>query len=470
MLRPLIQRPRRSAVNRARERGVTMALVALAIFGIIAMAALSIDIGTLYQGSAEAQRSADAAALAAARVLSLSGMTGDPTNKSGDWSAACAAATLAAQAVGSQNTVAGAAPTVATPTYSATDGSSCTSSAGNYAFGVNPMVTVKVTQSNLPTYFSRIWGSAGSSVSATATAEVFNPSNSGSFAGGEMVPAQPRCVKPWIVPNRNPLYPSGCSASTTPCNQFVSTTAGPTAGSILNGGITYGTGTGVIGETFDLVADCSVAGPCTPLPSPTPQANAGAAPAPPGPYLQYLPGQVLGTPIAAPSCGRTDPPYTEAIAGCDQSTPYQCGVQASIATNPSRVDLTENPYGATGDTAMAAACVSKDGDALSTTAYPYQITSGGSNPLASGSVITSSNSIVSFPIYDDTEALNGSNNSPVTIVGFLQVFINSVDTATSGYVNVTVLNVAGCGENVPSSGVTYINGTSPVPVRLITPP
>jgi hypothetical protein len=77
---------------------------------------------------------------------------------------------------------------------------------------------------------------------------------------------------------------------------------------------------------------------------------------------------------------------------------------------------------------------------------------------------------VSFPIYDDTEALNGSNNSPVTIVGFLQVFINSVDTATSGYVNVTVLNVAGCGENVPSSGVTYINGTSPVPVRLITPP
>jgi len=207
MLPPLIQRPRRSAVNRARERGVTMALVALAIFSIIAMAALSIDIGTLYQASAEAQRSADAAALAGARVLSLSGMTGDPTNKSGDWSAACNAAMQMAQAVASQDTVGGVAPPPPTVTFSATDGSGCTSVG---AFGVNPMVTVKVTQSNLPTYFSRIWGSAGSGVSATATAEVFNPSNSGSFAGGEMVPVQPRCVKPWIVPNRK----ASCSPAT----------------------------------------------------------------------------------------------------------------------------------------------------------------------------------------------------------------------------------------------------------------
>src|SRR5713226_8226666 len=88
MLLPLIQRPQRSAARRSRERGVTMALVALAMVGIIAMAALSIDVGTLYQASAEAQRSADASALAGARVLSLSGMTGDPTNSSGQWSAA----------------------------------------------------------------------------------------------------------------------------------------------------------------------------------------------------------------------------------------------------------------------------------------------------------------------------------------------------------------------------------------------
>src|SRR5580700_7617081 len=157
MLPPLIQRPRRSAVNRARERGVTMALVALAIFSIIAMAALSIDIGTLYQASAEAQRAADAAALAAARTISVSGLTGDPANGAtdGTWAAVCGGtsspATEAAIAVAQQNTVGGVAvPTTSiTVTYSAgsagTGASNC--SGAGPGFAVNPTVTVKVTQS-----------------------------------------------------------------------------------------------------------------------------------------------------------------------------------------------------------------------------------------------------------------------------------------------------------------------------------
>jgi Flp pilus assembly protein TadG len=476
MLAPLIERPGRSAVNRPRERGVTMALVALAIFSIIAMAALSIDIGTLYEASAEAQRSADAAALAGARVLSLSGMTGDPTNKSGDWSLACNAATLAAQAAGSQNTVGGTAPTVATPTYAAADGSSCTS-AGNYAFGVNPTVTVKVTQSNLPTYFSRIWGSTGSSVSATATAEVFNPSNSGSFApGGQTVPVQPRCVKPWIVPNQDPgNLPGQCTGEG--CPTFVGPLTGPAPSSITNGGILGGgAGTGVIGETFNLAADCAATGTCNSATGPTapyfaspPQANGPNITTVASPYLEYLPGQVLGAPKAAPSCASGL--YQQAIAGCDQTTPYQCGVQASsLGSSANLVDLAENPV-ATGDTANAAACLTKSGDTLNTSAYPYQILAGGSNPLGVSGPITSSNSIVSFPIYDDTQPLmiNGSTNqAPVTIVGFLQVFINQVNP--DGSLNVTVLNVAGCGEGVSSTNPGYINGTSPVPVRLITPP
>ena len=71
------------------ERGVTIALVAAAMVGMISMAALSIDIGTFYQARAEAQRAADAAALAAARVISLSGMTGDPSNTTGSWGPTC---------------------------------------------------------------------------------------------------------------------------------------------------------------------------------------------------------------------------------------------------------------------------------------------------------------------------------------------------------------------------------------------
>jgi hypothetical protein len=482
MLRPLIQRPRRSAVNRRRERGVTLALVALAIFSIIAMAGLSIDVGTLYQASAEAQRAADAGALAAARVISMTGVTGDPTNHVLHWQDVCGGATSpassAAIAVAQLDTIGGMSNATVTVTYltqGAVAGSSQDCSTLSAAFGVNPMVTVLVTQSNLPTYFSRIWGRTGSSVSGTATAEVFNPSNSGAYAsGGNLVPVQPRCVKPWIVPNLDPGNAPGCPGSA--CLPFV----GNGDGSIQNPGIIVnGSGTGVIGEQFNLVPDCGASpGNCKGggLPNNPPEANITTATQP---NLQYLPGQVLGTPAAVPSCGNANP-YQDAVAGCDQSSPYQCGVAAAVATNATQVDFTENPIepAGSGDTYTAAQCLIHQAsgattgqDILVTTAYPYQIQAGAGNPLkVSGSVITSSNSIVSLPIYDGngkTTLSIAGNQTPVTIVGFLQVFINQANP--DGSLNVTVLNVAGCGNGV-SSGTPYLTGTSPVPIRLITTP
>jgi hypothetical protein len=60
----------------------------------------------------------------------------------------------------------------------------------------------------------------------------------------------------------------------------------------------------------------------------------------------------------------------------------------------------------------------------------------------------------------------------VTIVGFMQVFITSVDTPgpNQGSVHVTVLNVAGCGGgtgNSSSSGTPVSTTGSFVPIRLI---
>jgi hypothetical protein len=111
--------------------------------------------------------------------------------------------------------------------------------------------------------------------------------------------------------------------------------------------------------------------------------------------------------------------------------------------------------------------------------YPFQIQVGTSNPLLNAvpnpvpgnSVITTSNSIVSLPIYDSPPGVNTINTTgttPVTIVGFLQVFINVVDA--NGNVYVTVLNVSGCGNGL-GTGVSSqpLYGTSPVPVRLISP-
>jgi len=84
--------------------------------------------------------------------------------------------------------------------------------------------------------------------------------------------------------------------------------------------------------------------------------------------------------------------------------------------------------------------------------------------------VSTSSSIVSIPIIDQTNIVGSS----VTIVGYLQAFINFVADGTGGTtaddLNVTVLNVVGCGTT--NNGATPIqggNGTSPIPVRLITP-
>jgi type II secretory pathway pseudopilin PulG len=467
MLPPLIDHRRGHAKPRSGERGFTMALVAVALVAIIAMAALSIDIGALYQAKTEAQRAADAAALTAARVISISGITGDPTNGDGSWSDICgggtSAATLAAINVAQQNLINGVAPSKITVNYGVgSTGASNTTCVGLGAgFGVNPVVTVYVQQANLPTFFARVFSLiptgtfSNSGVSATATAEVFNSSNSGSVAGS-MIPVQPRCVKPWIIPNKDPG--NGGAA-------FVS----PVDGSIQNPGVLGGK---VIGETFNLVADCTPGGNNCHGPNmphrPAPTLN--------GTNLDYVPALVSGNPSAAPSCATANT-FQEAIGGCDENTVYTCGTPSGTA-GATQLDLNENPVNpiSGGDTSTAAQClINQSGvtgqDSLDTTTFPFQIKAGSGSALvqsgivSSNNVITTSNSIVTVPIYDGAALPPHNHEPPVTIVGFLQVFVNNVNT--NGNINVTVMNVAGCSND--AAGNPTVTGTSPVPIRLITP-
>ncbi len=471
-----------------------MILVALAMIAIIAMAALSIDVITLYLAREEAQRSADQAALAAARVISLSGMTGDPNNSALSWQAICGGSTSPASqvaiAVAQQSAVAGSAVPTPTVTYSAGSGVSAMSSTDCSglppAFAVNPMVTVQFTRPSLPTFFSRIWGSGGSTVSASATAEAFNPSNSGNVGNGTtgtITPVQPRCVKPWLVPNRDPLnpqpvpqFPSGylyCSQAGGPgaCASLVSTTDG----SITHAGISpIGDGAnGIIGETFWLSPDCVHTGSACGLRQPQPGANyvrAGYVQGPPN--LQFVPGtDPPSTPVAVPSWATGMDFYEQSIAGCDQSTVYQCGVQSTVELGGGRGNIDFE----TADAVLplireADLNVLHDGQDSITNSYPFQILAGTATPLSglAGNAITSSNSVVSLPIYDTANMIAGAGTSPVTVVGFLQVFMNQVDQY--GNVSVTILNVAGCGSGTGMPvGSTAITGSSPVPVRLITP-
>jgi len=75
-----------------------------------------------------------------------------------------------------------------------------------------------------------------------------------------------------------------------------------------------------------------------------------------------------------------------------------------------------------------------------------------------------------MPIYDQigTPTIRTIAIANVTFIGFLQVFVNAVDV--NGNRRVTVLNVTGCGNGTNPTGSTPVTGTSPVPIRLITPP
>jgi hypothetical protein len=117
----------------------------------------------------------------------------------------------------------------------------------------------------------------------------------------------------------------------------------------------------------------------------------------------------------------------------------------------------------------------------SSTAWPFTPfkIKAGSGPQF-GNFVATSSSIATIPIFDWSTFPPAS--SSVTIVGFLQAFINCVEdgshkncdgagSSTAGDINITILNVVGC-SNSPNTAnpVVGANGASAIPVRLIAPP
>jgi hypothetical protein len=296
-----------------------------------------------------------------------------------------------------------------------------------------------------------------------------------------------------FVPN---FDPNGGLCNTYPgCSQFVNTATG----AIVRPGIAAD-GSGIVGEQFWLVPDCispgnpgscalrnQVGNPTNPIIEANYLTPTGEGPPTPSmPNLEYVPG-LAPTSASASTAIPTCPgvalvnTYSQAVAGCDQATQYQCGIPGQ-----NTIDLTENPVYplGSGDTTSGGQClihqpvgssgVGSGQDQLLPAVggtYPFQIQAGSNNPmvvapggLTANTLISSSTSIVSLPIYDSTQTITQSGPNNVTVIGFLQVFINQVDG--NGNVNVTVMNVTGCG---PAPGTAYI-GTSSVPVRLITSP
>src|ERR1022692_4152323 len=287
----------RTNSQRNHEQGVIITLVAVfMLFVMVAMAALAIDVVTLYTARSEAQLAADGAALAGARVLANSGMTSDPNASSdGLMDTAETLARAIATQVAKSNQVGGRNLNAIGACGPGSEISVCFNDSAN-----NPQVTVQVTRTDLPTFFARLWGSKTLSVAASATAEAYNPSGlaTGAAASSGSLIA-PTCVKPWLLPN---IDPSGNG------NQIFTPATGAIADPTLLGTSPQG-----------LKVDCN-------------PADCSGGLLPPSPW-NYYPGDTSSKGIfnagstsitCSPSVtGFTPTDYQLSIAGCEP-TPIAC--------------------------------------------------------------------------------------------------------------------------------------------------
>jgi Putative Flp pilus-assembly TadE/G-like len=419
-------------VDRAckREQGQTIVLVALTVVTILAMAALAIDVVTLYVARSEMQRAADAAALAGARAFVDSGVTSDPTNLTRQTLAQNVATAIINSTV-QQNKIGGVQPALAgAPAF-------------DFTRPGNPQLSVTLQRTDLPMFFARIWGNRPMTVTASAVAEAYNSSSS-QTSTGNYVPIQPKCVKPLLVINSH-------------------------AGAPLINVATGAPTTGLIGQRITLTS------PCTHTPAP-------------GCFLPLTVGDDMVVPATVanppnpnnlcPSCAAGSD-YEQSIACCDFNnfisyspgsapSPYSCGGTVANVL----VDTVTSRNAIRRSTNNGVSCLidkpSQDTiDAADLTAGtgPAKITAA-SGPQ-SGNLVSTSRSIVNLPIIDPGPAKQITANQQ-TVIGFLQFFVEDSTGGGGGALTVTgvILNVIGCGNN-PSGTAVASGSATAIPVRLI---
>jgi Putative Flp pilus-assembly TadE/G-like len=378
------------------QRGNTLLMVAASMTVILGLAALGIDLISFYAARSEAQRSADAAALAGATFWSRSGCTSSSSGCSGFQTGAMNEAVD----VGNQNLIGGVSPNIQSGDFS-----------WNYSPASNPRISVTVQRTAargnaLPTYFAKILGFSSVDVSATATAEAYNPGATGPTVGN-------LCVKPWLLP--------------------------------------------------DTIANASVLG--TPL-TIDPAGGLGEIPV-------ILPSGTVSP--ECPTCSSAnDDPYQQSIQCCN-TRKITCG---SVTLPVAGGTLKQ-------DTKGGVKCLIHKTDGLGQDAVtgnsPFTITggSGNPNPALRGQTITSSDSLVTVPVYSasslslipcsgkdkgDGDGGGGASCSvTANITGFMQLFVTDVDSGT-GSTQATPINISSCGGN---NTVITGGGLSPVAVRLV---
>jgi hypothetical protein len=304
---------------------------------------------------------------------------------------------------------------------------------------------VQVQRSDLPTFFARIWGRTTITVKASATAEAYNPSSVPVTSPNPKLPVAPMCVKPWLVPNVSPNNPGAASAQIFD----------PATGAILDTNLL---GYRTVGQANRLQPACD------------PDCSGGP---PAVSSYHYYPGDPANFPPptqALPSCTPAlASPYQESIAGCIQ-TPIACNSQVGIYTSSN----TQNAETADAVTCLTHAQNNKGDqyDNAGGAGPPFQFIAGSDNPVPGieGNNVMVSDSLVTVPVFD---VASDPPANPVTIIGFLQLFLNPGGNATTngavGSMRTKVINLVGCGKNPMGAQPILGNGASPVAVRLISP-
>ena len=441
----------------AGERGATLFLMIVSLVVLLGVSAFAIDLGLHYVVRSEAQRAADAGALAGAKTFVDSGyLSGAITQSEAEDLARQTAITVA-----SQNLVGGQLASVLPADVSF-----------DFSNPENPLITVVVARDTghgnpMPTLFARALGITQANISAVATAEAFTP------AGGN-IPVGTSCLKPWILPNCDPTHAAASgSPEENPNCPGVSYYVDPNNdGEVLNpGSVADG---GVVGSFFILK-------PGLPSASPAP-GQFYPIQLPPGPDPALCPG-------CAQAAGGSEGPggalYRYNIACCNTAR-FVCGQQ---------VEVDEQTGNMVGPTNQGVACLihqtrNNCGGSPETCGQdyipnapndPFNIVGGTNNPITAlrgVAPISSSDSIVTIPMYEGYPLSPGESGAlpTVTIVGFLQVFVRKVGPPQST-VDSYVMNVAGCGPGStggsgggpPGGGVITSPAGLPFPVRLVRP-
>ena len=470
---------KRSTEKRSKESGVSILIIAVSMIFVLGMAGLGIDLASLYVGRSEAQRAADAAALAGAGAFVFGGCATGTTG-SGLTQTCMTMATQRAEAVGNANLIQGVSPDIQDSDISFPNQTSS-----------DPQIQVVAGRgiydgadhgNAMPTFFMKIFGINTASVSAKATAEAFNPSGTPQSIGST-------CVKPWMFPNCD-QFNTTVGAPNNDCDQSGGT-VGPFVIPSGNGGFTVARPAdypnGAIGEPYVI----------------KPGSVSGAA-APGQFYAAYLP-TAGSIPSECPSCATvvnqggsgSGALYRSNIECCNTNELY-CGETLTLNTT-----LQTTPGNMVGPTYQGVNCLIHQDSIYGTSscgqdyvqglsdncndpqsqnaadlpllpANPPLIMPGANNPYnpSGDQPISNSDSVIVAPIYNGVIT---SGQNTVQIAGFAQIFIRDAAKNQQGTIYSYILGISGCGTggttnpggNGGSGGpVTSTYGTS-VPVRLI---